>query len=562
MLLSLHIENIAIIEKSDIDFSDGFNVLTGETGAGKSIIIDSVNLLLGNKATKNLIRSGCDYAFVSAVFTDFNDFQTETLKESDVSPDEEGNVIVSRKITADGRTYSKINGVAVNVSTLKNISQTLVNIHGQRDGSKILDPATHVYYLDEFCNNSRLLNEYLEQYNLVKSIRNKIVELTQIKEKKEQLEESLKFKIEEIENAKIVVGELQKLKDSANIAANISSILSVLHNCDSALSNEETSVLDSVSEMIVGISSIEKILDGAKEMVEALKRAKAELEDVSETVSRKLSDYDDFDASPDFIEKRIYEIEKVLKKYGTEEAALNSLSEFKNELLKLEDNETELAEATEEYSSALNVLEQRCEKLSLNRKDNAKILSKQICEQLYELDMPNIRFEVSIKRNTNARGGNKYSALGYDAVEFFISPNAGQELKPLSKIASGGELSRIILCLKTILIGGNGECGTVIYDEVDSGVSGSTAQKIGIKLKKSAKDKQIFSITHLAQIAALADHHYKIEKKTENDITTSNIKLLSENEHIFEIARIMGGVEISDQILKSAKELINNSKMC
>ena len=559
MILSLHIENVAIIEKSDIDFSNGFNVLTGETGAGKSIIIDSINLLLGNKSSKNLIRTGCSFALVSAVFSGFNSYQISAFERNDINPDEDGNIIVTRKVTSDGRSYTKVNGQAVTVSTLKNISSLLVNIHGQHDGAKILNPANHIEYLDVFCDNHSLLTKYSEK---VKAIRSKILELTEIKEKKEELSESLRFRIDEIENAKIVDGELKRLKESALVAQNITSILKALHACDEILNGEDGGILDSVSEAVSEISSVDKVLENSSSISEPLIRAKAELEDASAYISKKISDFDDFDMSPDYIESRIFLIEKIVSKYGSEQDALSALERFKNEFSKLEYNEFELEETTELYKSAIIELERIASELSDTRQKYAKKLSRDICAQLSEIDMPNIKFETSITRNQNSRGGNKYTAVGFDCVEFLISPNAGQDLRPLSKIASGGELSRIMLCLKSILNGSKDECSTVIYDEIDTGVSGSTAQKIGIKLEKSADNKQVFSITHLAQIAALADNHYKVEKQTDNDVTTSNIRLLDDRERVLEVARIMGGVEISDQIIKSAEELIKNSKKC
>ncbi len=561
MLLSLHIENIAIIEKTDIDFSCGFNVLTGETGAGKSIIIDSINFLLGNKSAKNLIRSGQDYAFVSAVFTEFNDYQKNILKNNDIFPDDDGNIIISRKISADGRSYSKINGCAVSVANLKNISGVFINIHGQHDGSKILNSASHIDFLDEYCCDYKLIEEYRSQYEYVKNVRNHITKLSEIKDSKQQLEETLIYKINEIEQCNLKVGELEKLKSLSVVANNGAKILNSLQNCDNLLSNEERGVSDSVASLISEFEILGNFFDDSNALVEIIKNIKAELDDVSEYINKKLDEYEDFNLSPDFIEGRIYQIEKILSKYSDEQNALNKLKEYKEQLNKLEDNEYELEQAYAEYKTAILKLEQKATKLSEIRQKYAKKLSGEISVQLKELDMPNVKFSVDVSRNVNSRGGNKYTQIGFDCVEFLISPNAGQDLKPLSKIASGGELSRIMLCLKTVLSGDNEECNTIIFDEVDSGVSGSTAQKIGIKLKKAAKDKQVFSITHLAQIAALADYHYKVEKNTDSEVTTSKIKLLDENERVGEVARIMGGVEITPQIIESAKELINNSKI-
>lgn len=562
MLLSLHIENIAVIERCDIEFKEGFNVLTGETGAGKSIIIDSINLLLGNKSSKNMIRTGCTYSFVSAVFTDFNSSQTEFLKENDIFPDDDGNVIISRRVTSDGRNIAKINGIATTVSTLKNISHILVNIHGQHDGSKILDPASHIHFLDEFANNSALIADYSEKFLTVKSIRSEMQKLTEIKERQDELVENLKFKIDQISKAEVKVGEYEKLKVASRLATERATITTALANCEQLLNGEETGILENISSLVNESQILSSTFEDFKQVTDRLLKIKIDLEDVTDMVGKKFGEYDDFELSPDYIEQRIYTLENVFKKFGGESETLSALEQFKSQLSQIEDNDFELERVAEKYKSALAALEKAALKLSIDRSKSAEKLSKSICQQLCELDMPNVRFEVRINRNLNTRGGNKYTPFGFDTVEFLISANAGHEPRPLSKIASGGELSRIMLCLKTILNSENSDCNTIVYDEVDSGVSGSTAQKIGYKLKSSADNKQVFAITHLAQIAALADNHYKVSKETVDGMTVSKLRVLDYKQRIDEVARIMGGVEISEQILKSAEELINNSKMC
>jgi len=559
MLLSLHIENVAIIKTSDIDFFDGFNVLTGETGAGKSIIIDSINLLLGNKSSREIISSGCDYAFVSAVFTDLNKSQLSFLSEYDIYPDEDSNIIISRKITKDGRNISKINSKAVNVSTLKEISSLLISIHGQHDGSKILNQSSHIEYLDEFCKIEKDLEKYRNQYSIVKKLRSKIVELNEIKSKKQQLEDSIKFKINEIEKAQISNGEYEKLKNLKVAVENSTSINSTLYNSENIINSDEYGLLSNISLLINELSNIDKIVPDFKNFIERLKSVKVEIEDISEYISKYLSNQEELNLTPDYIEDRLYTISQIINKYGSESKALIALEEYKYELSKLDDNETEIDNTVKEYSVALQQLEKYAYDISKARDVGAKKLEKEISAQLNELDMPNVVFKVEILRNANSRGGNKYTLNGYDNVEFLISTNAGQNIKPLSKIASGGEMSRILLCLKTILNSNKTDCPSVVYDEIDTGVSGSTAQKIGYKLKNYSKNKQVFCVTHLAQIAALADVHFKVEKDVINGETQSKIKLLSDLERRSEIARIMGGADITEQLLKSADELINAS---
>jgi len=559
MLLNLHIENVAIISKSDIDFYSGFNVLTGETGAGKSIIIDSINLLLGNKGSRELISTGKDFAFVSATFFGFNSLQTELLKSFDVVPDEEGNIVVSRKITKDGRNISKINGQNVTVSVLKGISSVLVNIFGQHDGTKILDPSTHVEYLDSYCKNNELIDEYKAIYNKVKTARSKIQQLNEVKNSKEQLQQTLQFQISELETADIKPGEYEKLKLARASAQHSAVISEALYNSQELLSNDNGGLITDLSNLVAELKKLEGIVEGANDTLNELKSVEAVLQDVSYFVGDKISNMDENSYSLEYIEQRLYTIEKIISKYNSEQDALTKLEELKEQLDKINDNENELANAVDEYNELLKKLNSSAQKISVSRKNGAEKLCKEISEQLCELDMPNVVFCIDVNKNTNSRGGTKYTTIGFDTVEFLVSANAGQQPKPIAKIASGGELSRIMLCLKSSLAANDVDCDTYIYDEVDSGVSGATAQKIGLKLKKSAENKQVFCITHLAQIAALADNHYKVEKLIRDGVTNSDISLLDSENRATEIARIMGGVEITEQLYRSAKELIDNS---
>ena len=560
MLSNLHIENIAIIEKTDVDFYDGFNVLTGETGAGKSIIIDSVALLTGAKSSKELIGKHADHAFVSAVFSALTKDQLKALDGLGVVPDDEGNLIISRRISKDGRSISKVNGIAVNLSVLKSAAPLLISIHGQHDGAGILDPSKHVNYLDEYCNAFPLIEQYRREYDSVKKLRDRVTELTDVKNKKDELEAVLKFKIDEIERARITDGEFEKLSAARTSAENSSLIKSSLYNSQQILSGEDGSVAGAVANAVSELLAVSQMLDGVSDVIKTLESVKAELDDASASVSELLSEHEENEYTPEYIDDRLYTIRPIIKKYGSESEALQKLADFKNELEELGDNESALEDALAQYHSALAGLEKAAERLSDHRKKAASVLSADIGAQLKELDMPGARFEISIKRNKTVRGGNKYTPNGFDDIEFLISANAGLEPRPLAKIASGGELSRIMLCLKSTLNDRTSDCSSLIYDEIDSGVSGSTAQKIGRKMKECSNDKQVFCITHLAQIAAMADHHYKVEKQNVGDHTVSTVRLLDRAQRREEIARIMGGVEITDQLLKTADELINNLK--
>ncbi len=560
MLLNLHIENIAIIEKIDIDFSVGFNVLTGETGAGKSIIIDSIGLLTGAKSSKDLIGPFGDTAMVSAVFTRFTNQQLKAFSDQGVFPDDDNNIIVTRKIGTDGRGIAKINGVSVTSSTLKNISRLLVNIHGQHDGSKILDPSSHIEYLDEFANSRDLLEKYRDQYESVKKIRKKLDRLIEIKNKKEDLGAALNFKINELENANIKPGEYNTLKNARDAALNSAAISKCLYNCDRLLSGDEGCITDNIAAVVNELAGIKDVCAKISETLLKIENIKAELDDVCADVESLLSEQEQSGYTPEYIEDRMYTLERIISRYKSEENAVASLDKFKNELAELEYNDIEIEKTQQKYRSSLSVLELMAHDLSQHRLKAAEKLSSTICSQLRELDMPQVKFKVSITRNMNDRGGNKYTANGYDSVEFLLSANEGSQLKPLSKIASGGELSRIMLCIKSTLNDDKFDSSAVIYDEIDTGVSGSTAQKIGRKLKSFADNRQVFCITHLAQIAAMADHHYKVIKTTKNSLTRSSVYQLSDSQRREEIARIMGGVDITEQLLKTADELIKSTK--
>lgn len=560
MLLSLHIENIAIIEKSDIDFSDGFNVLTGETGAGKSIIIDSINLLMGSKSSKELIGPYNSYALVSAVFTEFTEKQAKMLEEIGIIPDDDGNIIISRKITGDGRNITKINGCGTTVSALKEAAALLVSIHGQHDGVRILDPGTHLEYLDEFCKIEPYISYYREKYESVKKIRKNLDKLNEIKNKKADMQSALMFKIDELKRADLKPGEYEKLKNARVSAQNSALIANALYNSEELLSRNDDSILSMLGAVTQELGRITDVLPGADKPLRLLSGIKAELEEAAASVSELLSEHEESEYTPDYIESRLFSLESIIKKYSGEQNAIDALVQYKNELAALDDNDAELEQTAVEYRSSLKDLEALAHKLSEIRKTAAEKLANDICFQLRELDMPQVKFEVRVTRNTNSRGGYKYTANGYDCVEFLASANLGLEPKPISKIASGGELSRIMLCLKNTLNGSTSDCSSIIYDEIDTGVSGSTAQKIGRKLKSSAQNKQVFCVTHLAQIAAMADHHYKVEKVTDNLKTYSKIRLLTDDERKIEVARIMGGVEITDQLIKTADELINSVK--
>ncbi len=556
MLTALHIENIAIIDQLDVEFQKGFSVLTGETGAGKSIIIDSIQLLLGNKASKNLIRTGAEHGVVSACFCDLSKEALDILRENELSPDEDGNITIYRKIGADGRNNARINGVSVIVSLLKQLGEHLVNIHGQHDGVLLLDPRRHLGYLDEFGNIE--CEEYSKAYAKVKGLRDALTKTKQDELNKESRRAELALYLEELDRCDLKMGEYDDLmnrRKNLMLTADITEALNVAAN---AVYDGEMPAAQQVKIALDSIISIEKSLPQGEELSKRLTQLSAELDDIGAELGKLFDHYAGEQSDPDQIENRLDELDKIKKKYGpADEQVLACRKRYREEFDHL-DQGTEYIESLEkEFVEARAVLDRCAQALSAQRCKAAEKMEKRLQDELAYLDMPKIKFQVLVEDRLNERGGIRYRDDGKDHVEFFLSANAGETPRPLAKIASGGELSRIMLSMKSVL---NQGFDTVIYDEVDTGVSGATAEKIGKKLQFGAGERQVFSITHLAQIAACADHHYKVSKSTVDGRVQSQIHLLSREERVGEIARIMGGEELSDTLLMSAEEMINNNK--
>lgn len=558
MLTELHIENIAIIDCINIEFKKGFSVLTGETGAGKSIIIDSIQLLLGNKASKDLIRTGKDFGIISASFCNLSKEALEILESNGLSPDDDGNITVFRKIGIDGRNSARINGVSVTVTMLKELGEHLINIHGQHDGVLLLDPRRHLAYLDEFGLIQNTLNVYEQSYGTVKALRDQLNAAKVAAENKERRCAELTQILADLESCNLQVGEYDSLMlRRKNQIAN-AEITEALHVAAEMVYDGETPAAQQVKIALDSLAEIENIFPKGKELSKRLAQLSAELDDVGSELGKLFDQYAGEQMDPDQIEKRLDQLEKIRKQYGpTDEQVIAYWNNCKIEFEQLNDSEDYIGKLEEQFRAAREKLDFCATRLTDARINAAAKMEKQLKDELCYLDMPNIQFKILVKDRVNDRGGIRYRNDGKDDVEFFLSTNAGESLKPLSKIASGGELSRIMLSLKTVL---NKGIDTVIYDEVDTGVSGATAEKIGKKLQAGAGEKQVFSITHLAQIASLADHHYKVSKSEHGGRVCSEITLLTEQERILEIARIMGGEELTDTLLQSAKELIINNK--
>ncbi len=550
MLEKLYIENVAVIEKAEIEFTGGFNILTGETGAGKSIIIDSLNLLLGQRASRDMIRTGADRAFVAAVFSAPGTYVKSILEQYDILPDDDGNLFIERTFRQDGHSGAKINGRPVSLSVLKELSVYLVNIHGQHMNQQIMDPMTHVGYIDSYGNYSELLDEYHALYKEVTAARKELLHLKKIEQDKVERQDILSYRVHELKRARLTPGEEEELTERRNTAAHAEKISSALLHSLDMLSDRENSAydlllqiqseLERVGQYSAKLHDIAAVLADLAPVVE---ESISTLRDAQNSMSYKPGELDD-------IERRLGEIKRIKAKYGgSVDAALNELERAQAELDKLELSKENRIKQENIFQQCAAKLAEKASQLTIARKTCGERLAAGIMDKLAFLDMEKCRFTVNITPSE------KYSACGHDVVEFFISANPGEPPKPLSKIASGGELSRIMLAIINVL--SERECAdTMIFDEVDSGVSGKTAQKIGVLLKAVSKQSQVLCVTHLAQIAAMADNHLFIAKQTDNVRTYTTVTKLDAAGRRREVARIIGGVNITETTLKTADELI------
>lgn len=558
MLTALHIENIAIIDRLDVEFQNGFTVLTGETGAGKSIIIDSILLLLGNKASKDLIRTGADAGIVSAGFCMLSKEALEILNENGLAPDDDGNITIYRKIGADGRNNARINGISVTVSLLKELGGHLVNIHGQHDGVLLLDSKRHLAYLDQFGGIVKESEEYRAAYTDVKRLRTQLNDL-QIKEtQKEQRRKELAEWLKQLDDCALQAGEHEELMMRRKNLLTNGEIIEGLHTAATAVYDGELPAVQLVREALDALLPIEGLLPQGKETVLRLSQVSAELDDLGAELGKLFDSYASDQMDPQEIEERLDQLEQIKKEFGpTDQDVLDHQKAYREELEQLDNSEDILKDLETQYLAARAELDRCAAKLTERRQKTAKSMEKRLQDELCYLDMPKVWFQVRVQDRLNDRGGIRYRADGKDDVEFFLSANAGESPRPLAKIASGGELSRIMLSMKSVL---NQEFDTVVYDEVDTGVSGATAEKIGKKLQSGAENRQVFCITHLAQIAARADHHLKVMKSEKDGRVTSELCVLDTDQRVREIARIMGGEDLSETLLQSAKEMLINGK--
>ncbi len=553
MLAQLFIQNIAVIEKVQVTFEKGLNVFTGETGAGKSIVIDAINAVLGNRTSRELVRTGAPKALVTALFEEIGDETKEQLLSLGFEPEEDGSLLLSREISSDGKTSCKIGGRPATVSILREVAQSLINIHGQHDSQSLLQPEQHLGYIDQFGKTAALLKEYRLEYAYYAELQRKLHQLRTDEREKAQRMDLLSYQINEISAAALLPGEEEDLQTAKKKMQNSAKIVEALHVTHDLLQGAEES------------DGILSMLDQAQEQIQILEAyypqlksdrildIRYELEEVEETLRDALSDAEMDPAELDRIEERLDLIFRLKRKYGgSVEEILNFADQAQQELDSITHAEELQSKLEKEESQSKERLMGLAKRLSEKRKAAAKLFEKQVCAELAFLDMPSVRFFVHSETD-------KPDETGVDRMEFYISTNPGEPPKPIGKIASGGELSRIMLSLKNVIAEGD-RVGTLIFDEVDTGVSGRAAQKIGRKLKQASSGRQIICVTHLAQVAAFADTHLLIAKTVQDGRTFTTVQALPQEERVRELARIMGGESITPTVLASARELILQAK--
>ena len=554
MLNQLSVRNVAVIDKLDINLHDGVSVLTGETGAGKSIIIDSINMILGDRANKELVRYGTDKAVVQAVF-DAPKSVINILEENDIDV-EDGTVIITRQVTKEGKSVARINGMVVTLNILREISDRLINIHGQHDNQALLTPIRHITFLDSYADNEEYINRYKDILSKKREIEKKISSLEMDEQEKMQRIDLLEYQVNEIKKASLEKGEEDDLREQRDIYTNAEQITKSVNEAYMNLyeGDEIQSAYDGISIAVNEISQISDLNPQLKSIYDTLNEIMYSLEDTAHEI-KEFGETVEFDEQTlNEIEERLDLISRLKRKYGNSiEEILAYLKKAESELndIKLSDERTnelkeELKNITKELKEKGNVLTQR-------RENAAKVLEENIEKSLHELNMEKSKFKVNIEND-----GTFYDN-GMDKVEFLISTNPGEPLKPLVKIASGGELSRVMLAIKSILADSDG-VDTMIFDEIDTGVSGKAAMSIAKKLAVIAKNKQVICITHLPQLTAMADNHYLIQKNTDGELASTTLKELDEEGRELELARIIDGGEVTELALSHAKQMLENAK--
>lgn len=548
MLNELHIENIAVIERADISFSKGLNVLTGETGAGKSIVIDSIGAVLGERVSRELVRRGAEKGVVTASF-DMTPYTEQWLRENEIDSDDE--LILQRRITADGKSSCRVCGTPVTVSQMKELAAFLVDIHGQNDGRQLMDERRHMEYLDRFGRLDAPLDAYKAEYKKYTGIKKEIERLSMDEIEKERLSDTLSYQIAELERAELKEGEYDSLVSRRDLLRNSEKLTEAIDEAISALYGGDDNAVSLAQNAAYYAGKAAAITPELESVAANINDAAFALADAAET----LRDFhDDLDFSPeeyDRLESRIAQLNKLQRKYGRDiDGLIEYLDECRRKLDDIQYADDRLAKLDRELEKQSAVCHASAEKLSRERRSAASELETRIVSELRELNMPSVRFAVEFLPVESEQG---FDANGSDVIRFIMSANAGEELGRISRIASGGELSRIMLAMKNVFAE-NDPVSTMIFDEIDTGVSGIAAQRVGEKLYSVSKGKQVMCVTHLPQIAAMADSHYVISKQERGGRTYTDVVLLDREGRRRELARLHGGDVVTATTLASAEE--------
>ena len=557
MLSLLHIENIAVIESADIQFDGGFNALTGETGAGKSIVVDAIGAIIGERTSRELIRTGAKSALVSAVFTGLPEL--DWFRESGMGPDEDGNLLLQREIQPDGKNVCRLGGRPITVAQLRQLGRQLLNIHGQHDGQQLLDERCHLEYLDGFGATQALQAEYRAAYDRLASLRREISALRMDESEKARRIDSLQFQINELERAELKSGEEDALTERRNLLRNAGKLIEAVESAHLALSGDEEreGAAGLIGAAESSLHAAARLSGQAAGLAEQLAELGSLAEDLAEQVRELRASLDFEPGELDELESRLDVIYRLKKKYGdTVEDMLSYLEQCKKELDDIQFSSDTIARLEKELDKALKEARTRGEALSQARRQAAGTLEERIQTELAQLDMPKVRFRVEFGAKTGEYGMDE---TGMDEVQFLMSANVGEDLKPIQKIASGGELARIMLALKNVLAE-NDQVGTLVFDEVDTGVSGRAAQKVAEKLAGVARTKQVLCVTHLPQLAAMADVHFSVEKGERNGRTFTRVERLSRERRMEELARLTSGDHITDATRQAAGELLDSAE--
>lgn len=548
MLELLHIENIAIIEAADIEFAPGFNALTGETGAGKSIVIDSLSAVLGQRTSRELIRTGAEKAFVSAAFSGT---APELTEELGIQPEADGTLLLQREIQTDGKNVCRVNGRPVTVGQLRALGARLLNIHGQHDGQQLLDEEQHIVYLDSFGRVESLAITYAEKYKNFTDIRRQIGALQMDEAEKARRVDTLQYQIEELKRAKLKPGEEEELTARRGMLRNAEKFLDAVAGADYALNGDDSGggALSALRQAQDALGGVRHLDDAFGQLYERLGEAYSEVYDIAATVEDKRGELDVSPGELDRVESRMDLLYRLKKKYGaTVEDMLDYQARCEAELAQIEDAGDTLARLEQALSKAEKGARQAAQALSDARKAAADRLTAQILTELQQLDMGKIRFAVDFAEKP-------LDSDGMDTVRFLMSANVGEELRPIHKIASGGELARIMLAMKNVL-SEQDHVGTMVFDEVDTGVSGRAAQKVAEKMARISRRKQVLCVTHLPQLAAMADTHFSVEKGERGGRTYTEVRRLDREQRRRELARLTGGSHVSQTMLDGAEELL------